>query len=56
MTSAHFILPGREAHGEGDHAQHGGGANGAAGPSIALRAVPLPIAFGDSEDSDGNQD
>src|SRR4051812_26190345 len=36
--------------GEGDHAKHGGGANGAASPSTALRAVPLPIACGDREE------
>ncbi|HEX8126698.1 MAG TPA: hydantoinase B/oxoprolinase family protein, partial [Allosphingosinicella sp.] len=28
--------------GEGNHAKHGGGANSAASPSTALRAVPLP--------------
>ncbi|SDC60395.1 hypothetical protein SAMN05444678_10474 [Sphingomonas sp. YR710] len=40
-----FAIPPRN--GEGDHAQHGGGAprSGvfAAAPSTALRAVPLPV-------------
>jgi hypothetical protein len=49
------ILPVREADGEGDHAQHGGGAarqrpsssqdrSLRSRPSTALRAVPLPVA------------
>jgi uncharacterized membrane protein len=36
--------------GEGDHAQHGGGAGSAGGPSTALRAVPLPTSSARRED------
>jgi len=45
-----LILPVSEAQGEGDQPQAGGGAVGANCPSTALRAVPLPIAFGERED------
>ena len=44
------VLPVREAHGEGDRATRGGGAEGANCPSTSLRLVPLPIGFGDRED------
>src|SRR4051812_889539 len=44
------VLPVREAHGEGDQPKAGGGANSAARPSTALRAVPLPTTFGRRED------
>ena len=41
-----------QSDGEGDHAQHGGGAFDTLprGPSTALRAVPLPIGSADMED------
>ncbi len=45
-----LILPVREADGEGDHAEHGGGVSGAAYPSTVLRTVPLPIACGEREE------
>ncbi len=57
---ADIILPASEARGEGDHAKHGGGVNGAVirgsqekfeslanYPSTTLRVVPLPISDGE---------
>ena len=36
--------------GEEDHAKHGGGANGADGPSTGFQPVPLPMSFAHRED------